>query len=123
MLKVEFNSNLEELFILIYIRKSKKLEYGVTFETQVDRCKREAKKYFGDKAEIKIFPEENKSGDDATRPEYNKMKNFIRNNKKCIVYSYAENRLVRDVEEGVALSKFLRAKKVDLYIYQKGTFT
>ena len=120
MLKVEFNSNLEELFILIYIRKSKKLEYGVTFETQVDRCKREAKKYFGDKAEIKIFPEENKSGDDATRPEYNKMKNFIRNNKKCIVYSYAENRLVRDVEEGVALSKFLRSKKVDLYIYQKG---
>ena len=120
MIKVECNPDLEELFILIYIRKSKKLEHGITFETQIDRCKREAKKYFGDKAEIVVFPEENKSGDDATRQEYNRMKKFIKNNKKCIVYSYAENRLVRDVEEGVQLSKFLRAEKVDLYIYQKG---
>ena len=120
MIKVECNPDLEELFIIIYVRRSKKLEHGITFETQIDRCRREAKKYFGDKAKIKIFSEENKSGDNASRQEYNEMKNFIKNNKNCIVYSYAENRLVRDVEEGLALSKFLRDKKVDLYIYQKG---
>lgn len=120
MLKVECNPDLEALVIVIYIRKSKKLENGITFETQVNRCQREAQKYFGDKVKIVVFPEENKSGDDATRPVYNKMKNFIRNNKKCIVYSYAENRLVRDVQEGYELAKFLKSQKVDLYIYQKG---
>lgn len=120
MIKLEYDSATIDLLILIYVRKSKKLDKGITFETQVDRCKREAKKKFGENVKIKIFIEENKSGDDVSREKYNEMKELIKLHNNCIVFSYAVNRLVRDVAEGENLAKFLTKENCQLYIYDIG---
>lgn len=110
------------VYVVLYIRKSKKLEKGVTFETQFDRCVEEAKRIFGENIIIVDFIEDDKSGDDVNRPKYNQMKKFIKNNRGCILYSYAINRIVRDVIEGAELAKFLRQSKCPVYIYEAGKF-
>lgn len=110
------------IYVVLYIRKSKKLDKGITFETQYDRCVEEAKRIFGENIIIVDFIEDNKSGDDVNRDKYKEMKEFIRSHKKCILYSYAVNRLVRDVIEGAELAKFLRNYKCPVYIYGAGKF-
>ena len=110
------------IYVVLYIRKSKKLDKGITFETQYDRCVEEAKRIFRENIIIVDFIEDDKSGDDVNRDKYKEMKEFIRSHKNCILYSYAVNRLVRDVIEGAELAKLLRRSKCPVYIYGSGKF-
>lgn len=109
-----------DINVLIYIRKSKKLDSGITFETQFNRCSEEAKMIFGENINIIPFMEDDRSGDNPNREKYLLMRDYISKNKNCVVYSYAVSRIVRDVEEGANFVKFLHKNSCQLYIYAQG---
>lgn len=113
-------SDSEKLNIIFYLRKSKKIETGMTFETQYRACYNEAVEVFGKGMEMcHTFKEDDVSGGDNTRKEYCKMKEFIKNNK-CVFFVYSIDRLVRDVSEGLILRELLLQNKCDLYIGKLG---
>ena len=78
-------STSEKLNVIFYLRKSKKIETGMTFETQYKSCKSEVVKVFGKEIKpIISFTEDDVSGGDSSRKEYCQMKEFIKNNK-CVL--------------------------------------
>lgn len=113
-------STSEKFNIIFYLRKSKNIETGMTFETQYRACYNEAIEVFGKDIELlHTFKEDDVSGGDSTRKEYCKMKEFIKNNK-CVLFVYSVDRLVRDVAEGLILRELLIKNKCDLYVCKLG---
>lgn len=110
----------EKLNVIFYLRKSKKIETGMTFETQYKSCKNEVVRFFGKEIEpIILFKEDDVSGGDNSRKEYCQMKEFIRNNK-CVLIVYSVDRLVRDVQEGLILRDILLRNNCNLYVCKLG---
>lgn len=113
-------SDSKKLNIIFYLRKSKKIETGMTFETQYKSCESELVKVFGKEMEpLMLFKEDDVSRGDSSRKEYCQMKEFIKNNK-CVLFVYSVDRLVRDVSEGLILRELLIENKCDLYIGKLG---
>ena len=113
-------SNIKNISVIFYLRKSKKIETGLTFETQHKVCYNAAMDIFGENIEkIYIFKEDDVSGGNNKRKEYCKMKEFIKNNK-CALFAYSVDRLVRDVGEGLQLRNLLLENKCNLYIAKLG---
>ena len=114
--------NLESCkFAVFYLRKSKRIETGMTFQTQYSKCYKEVIQFLKNNIEIIVFKEDNESGGNKNRPEYCEMKEFIKRNN-CMLVCYSVDRVVRDVEEGLVLRKLLLSNKCDLYVYGRGRF-
>lgn len=113
-------NHIKNVIAIFYLRKSKKIETGLTFETQHKVCYNAAMDILGENIDsIRIFKEDDVSGGNNKRKEYCKMKEFIKSNK-CVLFAYSVDRLVRDVEEGLQLRKLLLENKCNLYIPKIG---
>ncbi|WP_195245603.1 recombinase family protein [Clostridium celatum] len=113
-------NDFEKINIIFYLRKSKAIETGMTFDTQRKSCENEVLKVFGQEFEPRyIFEEDDVSGGNSFREEYCKMKEFI-NNNKCVLFVYSLDRLIRDVAEGLILRDLLIKNKCDLYVCKIG---
>ena len=64
-------NDFEKINIIFYLRKSKKIETGMTFDTQRKSCENEVLKVFGQEFEPRyIFEEDDVSGGNSSRKEY-----------------------------------------------------
>ena len=89
----------QELYV-IYSRKSKFTGKGESIETQIDLCKKYlVNKYGNIEEKIQIFQDEGFTGYNTNRPQFQKMMQFIKENKvKCVIV-YKLDRISRNVSD------------------------
>ncbi len=89
----------QELYV-IYSRKSKFTGKGESIETQIDLCKKYLVNKYGNVEEkIQIFQDEGFTGYNTNRPQFQKMMQFIKENKvKCVIV-YKLDRISRNVSD------------------------
>lgn len=89
----------QKLYV-IYSRKSKFTGKGESIETQIDLCKKYlVNKYGNIEEKIQIFQDEGFTGYNTNRPQFQKMMQFIKENKvKCVIV-YRLDRISRNVSD------------------------